>query len=196
MKLVARRRTRGGLVQEHQVELDVVQLVAAGIQIGRTPLDGLVRHRLLAGRGHDRIDRALDEVLIDAAAFVEEAKSGFDPMHQGLPLLVGEAFVVDALHPVHQTDVAGLGQKRTVIDEAPQREQFVQAAGICVVAQDAGEAHHDDTSMSIDQCFPGSYRRRALEEARRIRRSSGSRCVAHRAPPYRPPNINRPARNE
>jgi hypothetical protein len=114
---------------------------------------------------------------------VKQSKARLDPMNEGLPLLVREALVVDPMHPIDQSDVACLGQERAVIDEAPQREQLVQAPRILVVTNNACDAHHAETSMSMGLCLAGSYRRRPLDEARRIRSSSGSRRVAHKAPP-------------
>ena len=37
--------------------------------------------------------------------------------------------------------------KDLVVDEAPQRDQLVQCPGVVVVPKDAGQSHHDDTSI-------------------------------------------------
>ena len=153
------------------------------VQIRRAALNRFVSDRLLAWCRDDWLDASLDDVLIQTAVLVEQSKARLDPMNQSLPLLVREALVVDPLHPIDQSDVACLGQERAVIDEAPQREQLVQAPRILVVTKNACDAHHSDTSMSMGLCLPGSYRRRTLEEASRMRSSSGSRRVAQRAPP-------------
>ena len=100
---------------------------------------------------------------------------------------VRQAFVVDASQAVDDADVAGLRQERRVVDEAPEREQAVDAAGVSVVAKDAADAHHDTTSTSNAIVLARVVSRRAFDEASRIRSISGSRRVAHSANPYRPP---------
>jgi hypothetical protein len=77
-------------------------------------------------------------------------------VHERLSLLVGKPFVVDAANRVDQTDVTGLRQEDVVVDEAPERDQLVQAASVVVVPKDAGQSHHVDTSIFTGRCLPGS----------------------------------------
>ena len=143
-------------VEQDQVEREVVELVAAAVQVGRAALDRLVRDRLLARCGDERADRALQEVLIDATVLVEQSQRRLEPVRERLALRMGQALVVDAPNPVHDADMAGLRQERRVVDEAPQRQQTVDAARVAVVAEDAADAHHDATSTSTRSCLPGS----------------------------------------
>jgi hypothetical protein len=101
-------------------------------------------------------DRPLDQVLIQAAALVQLSQGGFHSMGQRSALRLGEAVDVDAAEPVDETDLAGLRHERLVSDEAPQRKQRVDAAGIAVVTEDARDLHHGATSTSNRSCFPGS----------------------------------------
>ncbi len=128
----------------------------SGVQVGRTTLDGLIRHRHMTRRWHDRFHRTLDHVLIEPAPFVEHPQPRFDLVHESVALLVGQPFVVDAADRVHQTHVTGLRQEHVVVDEAPERDQLIQAAGVVVVAKDAGEFQHADTSTFTRRCLPGS----------------------------------------
>ena len=59
------------LVDQRQVQIDLVQLSAPFVQKCGPALDRLVRHRVGAGRGLNRIDPPLAQVLIDAAVVVE-----------------------------------------------------------------------------------------------------------------------------
>src|SRR5580765_5183451 len=67
-----------GFVEQDEVEREVVQIVAATVQVGRSTLDRLVRDRLLAYRGDKRFDRAFQEVLIDTTMFVQQSQRGFE----------------------------------------------------------------------------------------------------------------------
>jgi hypothetical protein len=197
---MAEPRTRADgrwpFVDEHEVQSQVVEFAAAAIQVTRPLLDSLVDNDLWTRRGDDLIDRPLDGVLIHTTTVVEQPKRRFEPMDQGAALGVRQTLIIDASEPVHDADVAGLREERRVVDEAPQRQETVETAGLAVVAENARDAHHPPISTWTGSCFPGSYRRRACEDAIRMRSISGSRFVAHRAKPYRPPNINKPARNE
>ena len=87
-----------------------------------------------ADGGRKGIDETLQQVLVDAAMFVEKSKAGLEAMHQQLQFLGRQAFEVDAGHAVHHADVTGLRQERRVVDEAPERQQRIDAAGVRVVA--------------------------------------------------------------
>src|SRR5262245_59457353 len=117
-------------------------------------------------------------------------------MHERLPLWMRQAFEVHASEAIDDADMTRFRQERRVVDEPPQRQQALHAPRVPIVAEDAANAHHVVTSTSTRLCFPGSYRLRAFDEASRIRSISGSRAVAHRANPYNPPAMSRPARNE
>ena len=106
--------------------------------------------------GDERRDGPLEQVLIDAAVLVEKTKAGLEPVGQRLTLRMRQPFVVDASNAVDHADVAGLRQERGVVDESPERQQAVDAAGVLVVAEDAAKPHHGTTSMSTRSCFPGS----------------------------------------
>src|SRR5438874_13564042 len=98
-------------------------------------------------------------------------------MSQYLALRVRQPLVVDASHAIHDPDVTGLREEYVIIHEAPDREQRVHAARVAVVTKNAPDPHHALISRSTRSCFPGSWRRRAPDEARRIRSMSGSRFV-------------------
>ena len=143
-------------VEQDQVERQVVEVVAAAVQVGRAALNRLVRDRRLARGGDERADRALQEVLIDAAVLVEQSQRRLEPVRERLALRMRQALVVDAPNPVHDADMAGLREERRVVDESPERQEAVHAARIAVVAEDAADAHHDATSTSTRSCLPGS----------------------------------------
>ena len=145
-----------GFVEQDQVEREVVEVVAATVQVGRSALDRLVRDRLLARRGDERSDRALQEVLIDAAVLVQQSQRGLEAVRQRLALRMGQALVVHAPNAVHHAHMAGFREERRVVDEAPEREEAVHASRVAVVAEDASDAHHDATSTSTRSCLPGS----------------------------------------
>ena len=65
---------------------------------------------------------------------VQKTKAGLEAMHQGPQFFGWQAFVVDARHPVHDAHVTGLRQERRVVDEAPERQQRIDAARVGVVA--------------------------------------------------------------
>ena len=90
-------------------------------------------------RRRDRSGRPLDEVLVDAERLVELSERLFEAVGDRLALGVVEALVVDALQPIDEPERAGLRQERRVVDESPEREQAVDAAGVRVVPQNAAD---------------------------------------------------------
>ena len=72
--------------------------------------------------------------------FIEQSQGGFEAMRDSGALSVRQAFVVDAPQPIGYANVAGLRQERRVIDEAPERNEAVHAAGVFVVSKDAFHA--------------------------------------------------------
>ena len=70
----------------------------------------------------------------------------FEALRDHLAFGVVEAFVVDALQTVDQAERAGLRQEHRVVDESPECQQAMDAAGVRIVAQDAADAHHDARS--------------------------------------------------
>ena len=171
------------LVEQHQVQGEVVQVLSAAVQVSRASLDRLVGDRLFALGRDERPNGPLQQVLVDATVFVQEPERRLEAMRERLPLGVRETLIIHAPKPIGDAHVAGLREKRRVVHEAPERQQAVHATGVAIVAKDSADAHHRATSTSTRSCFPGSYRRRAFDEASRIRSISGSRAVAHRANP-------------
>src|SRR4029453_6459411 len=117
-------------------------------------------------------------------------------MDHCLALFVREPLEFHALHAINETHMSALCEKRLIVHEAPERDQLADTAAVGVVAQDAADSRHDVTSIWTPACLPGSYRRRVVEEASRMRSISGSVRVAKSAPAYKPPNMRQPARNE
>src|SRR5436309_1895278 len=95
-----------------------------------------------------------------------------------------QALVVGTREPVDQPDVPSLGQKRLLVDEAPKRQEAVDAAGVLVVAEDPSHLQHAPTSTSNRTCLAASYRGLNRDEDSRMRSICGSRLVAHNAKTY------------
>ena len=93
---VLRRGLCGGFVEDRQVVAKLVQVVSSTVQVRGTPLDCGMRDGLGARRGYDRIDGSLEQILVHTAMLVEQAEASLDAVHEGVTLLVREAFVVDA----------------------------------------------------------------------------------------------------
>src|SRR6185436_19235480 len=192
----ARARSRGRLVQEDHEQPHFEQFRPPAVQVRDALLDRLIRHRLRAGAGPEGWNIAFNDVFVDAPMLIEHPEYCLQAVNDRGALRVPQSFVVDSPELVDNADVARFRQERRIVDKVPKRDEAVDAAGIFVVAKNALDAQHDTTSTSNGSCFPGSYRRRVFDEAIRIRSMSGSRRVAHSANPYRPTNINRPAKNE
>ena len=71
---------------------------------------------------------------------VKQSERCLQAVNDGGALGVSQAFVVDASQPVGNANVARLRHERRVIDEAPERNQAVDAAGVFVVPKDAFHA--------------------------------------------------------
>ena len=71
---------------------------------------------------------------------VKQSERCLQAVNDGGALGVRQAFVVDASQPIGDANVAGLRQERRVIDEAPERNEAVHAAGVFVVSKDAFHA--------------------------------------------------------
>ena len=97
-------------------------------------------------------DAAFAEVLVEPTVLVQRPNGRFEAMDHVTPCIGIEALVVDAGDPKGDPDVTGLGQKGAIVDESPDGEQPVDAAGSLVVPQDAPERHHGRTSTSKRVC--------------------------------------------
>src|SRR5205809_6728256 len=119
------------------MEVQLVQVVAAAVQVGGPTLNRLLGDAVSAGGRLNRINSTFAEVLVDAARLVEEPKGGLESMDDVPALRLVEAFVIQAADAVHEAHVPRLRQERVVIDEAPERQQTVYAAGFFVITEDA-----------------------------------------------------------
>ena len=93
-----------------------------------------------ARRRDERLDGLLEHVLVDAAVLVQQPERRLELVDERPALGVRQAFGVLPSQLVHHADVAGLGQERVVVHEAPERDQRVDRAGLAVVAEDAADA--------------------------------------------------------
>ena len=130
----------GRLVKEDDEQPDLEQFGSSAVQVRDALLDSLVRDGLRACGCADRWNRAFDDVLIDVPMLVKQSERCLQAVNDGGALGVRQAFVVDASQPVGDANVARLRQERRVIDEAPERNQAVDAAGVFVVPKDAFHA--------------------------------------------------------
>jgi hypothetical protein len=121
------------LVEQHQVQGEVVQVLSAAVQVSRAPLDRLVGDRLFALGRDERPNGPLQQVLVDAAVFVQEPERRLEAMRERLPLGVRETLIIHAPKPIGDAHVAGLREKRGVVHEAPERQQAVHATGVAIV---------------------------------------------------------------
>src|SRR5580700_9706567 len=112
----------------------------------------LVNDHLRARGGDNRLEGPLDDVLIQAALLIEQPKRGFEPVDQRAALGVRETLVIDPSQAIHNPHVSGLGQERGVVHKAPQRQETVEAAGVSVVAEQAGDPYHRTISISTGSC--------------------------------------------
>lgn len=143
-------------------------------------MNGVVDERLPAALGSHGLDPSLHKVLVDAVALVQQAKCGLESVDDVTALWVIEALVIDARKSIDEPDVPRLRQD-CVTDERPRRQEAIQAAGVFVVAEDAGDLQHDRTSPMNGACLAGSYRRRTFDDERRIRSICGSCFVDQKA---------------
>jgi hypothetical protein len=94
---------------------------------------------MTARRSLDRLDATLAQVLVHATGLVEKSDGRFEAVDDVAALRLRKALVVDAGQSVHEAHVPGLGQKRVIVDEAPQRQEAVYATGVPIVPHDALE---------------------------------------------------------
>jgi hypothetical protein len=65
------------------------------------------------------------------------AERGLHLMRDDAALPVRHAVNVDPTQRVRDADVSGLREKRSRVDESPDRKERVHAAGVVVVAEDS-----------------------------------------------------------
>ena len=82
------------------------------------------------------------EVLVDAEGLVELPQRLLEAMRDASALDVIEAFVVCSGETIDDAERAGLRQEGVIIDEAPQRQERVDAPGFPMVLEDAADSHH------------------------------------------------------
>jgi len=96
----------------------------------------------------------VDAVLLRPLTYAEPER--LVVVHETLPTRGRVPVDIDPAKAVHDANVTCFGQEAPAIDEAPQREQRVHAAGVAVVAKDPRESHHRMTSTLNRSCLPGS----------------------------------------
>ena len=85
---------------------------------------------------------ALEQVLVDAEPLIENLQRGLEASSDPVELVGVEALIVDASNPNDDADVAALGQKRSLVDEAKQIDQLVERAGVAVIVPNSAEFCH------------------------------------------------------
>ena len=128
------------LVNEDQVLRDFVEAVSPGIYMFDMAPDCVINDRLAARRCGNWLDSALAQVLIHAAGLIEQPQRRLKTMDHVAALTLVEAFVIDATNAVDESQVAGLCDERLVVNEAPDGDEAVDAAGVLVVAQNSPQA--------------------------------------------------------
>src|SRR4051812_22754289 len=109
--------------------------------------------------GCDRCGNLLDHVLIHTERLVELPKRLFEPVHHGATLVMIEALRVDTVDAVREAERPGFRQECVAINEAPHRQQAVEAARFSVVLQDPAYLHHAapaSGTMAIRDVFAAS----------------------------------------
>ena len=144
---------------------------------------GLVNDGRRAGGRRNRRSLTFEEVLVHPAALTEQPQRGFEAVHDVAPLRVVEAFVVLALEAIDDADVAGLGHEGRVVDERPQREQRIDAAGLVVLPPNRAVRQH---SRLLDTHGRVLRRVVARAEARRRQKNPQHLRVTFRRPPCEP----------
>src|SRR5262249_4547566 len=127
-KCLSEATRRGGLeslVEQDQMQIELEEFPALAVQVVGSPLDRFARDWVVAGRGRNRFDLPLRQVLVDAAVFVEQTKRRFESVHDVTTLLQVEALEIHAGQAVDESHVPGLRQEGAVVDEAPERQQAV-----------------------------------------------------------------------
>jgi hypothetical protein len=125
------------LVDEHEIQREFVEFLAPAIQILNAMLYGVLGNRMTARRSLEWLDATLAQVLVHATGLVEKSDGCFETVDDVAALRLREAFVVDASQSVHEAYMTGFGQKRVIVDETPQRQEAIYAAGVPVVPDDA-----------------------------------------------------------
>ncbi len=67
-----------------------------------------------------------------------------------------QALEIDTRETIDQTEVAGLREKRVIVEEAPHGDEAVQTTGRLVVAENAVQAHHRCTVIAWGSYLAGS----------------------------------------
>jgi hypothetical protein len=180
-------RARGSrtppFVQDDEKLIEFEKRVGLRREIGGPARQGVVDDGMRVRRRRDRRRRPLKEVLIDAERLVQLPQRLLESVRDGLAFRMVEALDVRTRQVKDETERARLGEERGVIDEPPQREQGVEAAGLVIVTQEATDAHYGypHTGRCDASGLLASYRVRARPARSRMDRSCGSREVPHQA---------------
>ena len=110
------------LIENHQEVVRREQLFASGVQVCGTAREGLVCDGARAGRRNERVHVLLDDVLVDAAALIQQPEGGLELVNRGSPLVVRQALGVLTSEAVHHADVPALRHERRVVHESPERD--------------------------------------------------------------------------
>jgi hypothetical protein len=183
-------------MEQYKELIDVVEIARAGVQIRGSPLDNRVRERVCARRRVEWPNPTLAQILVHTTLLIENTHRRFEAVHDIASLGIVETLKIHTPKPINHADMSGFRYEDLVLDESPQRQQAVDAAGLVEIVPDAIDSDHQQISTSKRACFTASYRDRHRDDDIRIRSIWGSRFAADRPKPYSDRNITKPAGNE
>src|SRR5262249_14902885 len=128
-------------VEQRKVNGVAVQTVSPTIQVFGSLLYRVLGHAARPRGRENRLNRLFEEILVQPTAFIQQAQRGLHPTGQHLTVRMRQTFVIYPADSVHNPHMSGLREEYVVVDEAPNREQRVQAASLAVVAKNASDFH-------------------------------------------------------
>jgi hypothetical protein len=155
-----------------------------------------VRERVCARRRLEWPNPTLAQILVHTTLLIETTHRRFEAVHDIASLGVVETLVIHTPELINNADMSGFRDEDLVLNETPQCQEAVDAAGLVEVTPDAIDSDHQQISTSKRACFTASYRERHRADDIRMRSIWGSRFAADKPKPYSDRNTTTPAGNE
>ena len=114
--------------QHHIVDLEGIDELGFSLEKGHTVLDRCIDHGIAVSLNRNCFAVPFEQVLLDPAFFIEDAKRGRKTPRDVFDGIAVQAFLVDAVDANHDPQVSALGEEDLFVHEAEEISESIGRA--------------------------------------------------------------------
>src|SRR5579859_1320352 len=151
-------------VKHNIVDLERIQGIGLGPQIGNAVFGGCIDDRIARRTEWNSCVVTFEQILVDAAFFIEDAKRGRQSAGKIFYGRAVEAFVIDAFDAKNDSEIAAFGKKDFVVHKPKEIYLRREGSSLAVLLGDLFQLKHGRTStpgwarISLDRIACGPWR--------------------------------------